>query len=138
MQHFEEREIDGHAWKVQAFPATKGAEMAAMLLQHMASLASGADNDIFQAVAELIKTLTPKRFVELVKDILSTTLCDGKGVLPQFDVLFMQNYSTMIKAAVFALEVNFKAPFDDFKTLMASLGSGTVPPTEEGSSVPKV
>lgn len=129
MRHNHQREIDGNTWIVNEFSATEGLRLLASLTRlgggavAKAIEALPADGSILgmglnmgllaAAVADLANRLNEDEVVDLVKRLLATTLCDGKEVARQFDVVFQGRYLTLFKVVGFSLEVNYKLPLAD-------------------------
>jgi hypothetical protein len=133
MKKYEERVIDGDTWLVVAFSATEGIKIGKKLLsiagvpigKALGGLAgSGSLLDkkidfgaIGAAIGDLFERLGDDELDELLKRLLKCTQINGKDVAPQFDVVFQRRYATLIKVALFAIEVNFDIPLDSWLTL---------------------
>jgi len=129
-RNYEEKEIDGSIWTVQQWPASFGVRIIARILRMIGGpvgsaigafkgegsvLDAAADMaTLGKAVGELAERLDDENVLKLIKDILSSTRCDSKEVLPQFDTLFMARYGTLGKVVLFAVEVNLAIPFHEF------------------------
>ena len=150
MLHHETQEIDGRDWTVQAFPATKGLDVLARLLnlvgKSVGRTLGSFDGDLTkidakvvgEAFGELAERLSDGKVVELIKALVSqvrVSEVDGDGnrtgkdlpVAGQFDVLFMQDYATLFKVCAFVLEVNYKLPLAGWLTRVGTATSDQAP-----------
>jgi len=133
MKKYEERIIDGDTWLVAAFSATEGIKIGKKLLSIAGVplgkaigglVGSGSSLDkridfgaVGEAIGGLFERLGDDELDELLKRLLKCTQINGKDVAPQFDVVFQRRYATLIKVALFAIEVNFDIPLGSWLTL---------------------
>jgi len=119
-----EREIDGHTWLVAQFPASESLKILAKLTKllgpSIAALSGTVEGgksildvevggeDFARAVSLLVERLDEEDVFNFVKRLLKDTRCDGREVLPEFDILFAGRLTTLIKVLVFVLEVNYE------------------------------
>lgn len=124
------KEIDGNTWMVSLFSATKGAKILAKIMRLLGGpfgkaiggLSGGVglldakiDFSIFgDAIGDLANRLDEDEVVDLIKQLMSSVRCDGKEVAPQFDLIFMGRYATMLKVAAYVIQENYKLPFFDY------------------------
>lgn len=133
MINYEEKEIDGHMWKVSQFTATEGLKILSRLVKLLGGPIGKAltglkgDGSILDAkidfgmlgsaMGELTERLDEEEIANLVKKLLSNTRCDGKEVAGQFDLLFMGRYGMLFRVLAFVVGVNYKVPLADYLQL---------------------
>jgi len=125
MRHDHTKEIDGRQWTVTEFPATAGLKiwwelqraLGPAILSVIAEAWSkgdqGAATALAAALSDVSQKISPDQIVDLCKRLLQDTRCDGKEVLPQFDLLFVGGYLTLLKVCAYVVEVNYKIPLAD-------------------------
>lgn len=129
---YEEREIDGLIVGTKQFPAVKGFKLFAKLgkmlspvMAHLGALASGKDmkglerllaRDVTQlgpALKEAFTQLEEADADKFICDVLSSTRVQVNGkwldlsAMDRVNAAFEGRMDTMVKAALFALEVNY-------------------------------
>lgn len=113
----EEREVDGITITVTQFPARKALGMATRVAQAIApALASGLDGN--SGLALLFSGMDAAQTEALATDLLASTTARMGDKEVSFtnpaniDVVFNGNLAAMLKAVMFAAEVNFGGFFD--------------------------
>src|SRR5688572_18336991 len=119
------KEIDGQTWEVSQLPGMKSLKMFRRLGNVLGpalakTLASGVDVQqgkmnlvgIGEAIGALFERLSEPELESIVKDLLWNAVVDGKVLFPtgtnaQFDTLMAGRTVTVLKALVFAIEVNY-------------------------------
>jgi hypothetical protein len=128
------RKIDGYTVQVQALPVFAGQRLFIRLLKTvggsigpaLAALASSGskglgDVDLTQHLGGLFSALSPKDMEEITKELLTGAVLDPYGknqmLLDVADVEFQGSVLTLLKCALFAIEVNF----GDFRTIVVGM-----------------
>lgn len=128
------RLIDGHTVQVQALPVFKGQRLFVRLLKTvggsigpaLAALASSGskglgDMDLSQHLPAMFSALSPEELEGITRELLTGAVLDPHGkpqdLLSVADIVFQGSVLTLLKCALFAVEVNF----GDFRGIVVGM-----------------
>ncbi len=128
------RIIDGHTVQVQALPVFKGQRLFVRLLKTvggsigpaLAALASSGskglgDIDLSQHLPTMFSALSPEELEGITRELLTGAVLDPHGkpqdLLSVADIVFQGSVLTLLKCALFAVEVNF----GDFRGIVVGM-----------------
>ena len=128
------RKIDGHTVQVQALPVFKGQRLFVRLLKTvggsigpaLAALASSGskglgDIDLSQHSPTMFSALSPEELEGITRELLTGAVLDPHGkpqdLLSVADIVFQGSVLTLLKCALFAVEVNF----GDFRGIVVGM-----------------
>lgn len=116
----QERTIDGMKFTVTQLPAMKGLRtlnrIGRVLGPAFAKVAgaSGSGNvtdmdlsKLGDAVEALFERLTDDELEQLTRELLAQATCDGKLLMPQFDLILAGKVDVILQLLRFAFEVNY-------------------------------
>lgn len=128
------RMIDGYTIQVQALPVFKGQRLFVRLLKTvggsigpvLAALASSGskglgDVDLSQHLPTMFSALSPEELEGITRELLTGAVLDPHGkpqdLLAVADLVFQGSVLTLLKCALFAVEVNF----GDFRGIVVGM-----------------
>jgi len=128
------RVIDGHTVQVQALPVFKGQKLFVRLLKAVggsfgpafAALASSGskglgDIDLAQHLPTMFSALSPEELESITRELLTGAVLDPhsepRNLLAVCDIVFQGSVLTLLKCAMFAVEVNF----GDFRGIVVGM-----------------
>lgn len=126
--------IDGYTVQVQALPVFKGQRLFVRLLKTvggsigpaLAALASSGskglgDMDLSQHLPAMFSALSPEELEGITRELLTGAVLDPHGkpqdLLSVADIVFQGSVLTLLKCAMFAVEVNF----GDFRGIVVGM-----------------
>lgn len=128
------RKIDGYTVQVQALPVFAGQRLFIRLLKTvggsigpaLAALASSGskglgDMDLSQHLPTMFSALSPEELEGITRELLTGAVLDPHGkpqdLLSVADIVFQGSVLTLLKCAMFAVEVNF----GDFRGIVVGM-----------------
>lgn len=121
-ENFKELEVNGMTYMVQYYPATQGTKIFLTLTKLVAEpIANGigglsgdinpSDADVSkflpQAVSALMTNVEPEKTTAFIKEILSTTICEGEEISKTFNTHFAGKQGHMLKLVLEVLKFQF-------------------------------
>jgi hypothetical protein len=149
----QDREIDGMQWQVSQLPGMRGLKMFNKLGRILGpamgkALAAGMDSKkgeinavaLSEAIAVLFDRLSEAEIESITRELLATAVVDGKPLFPgAFDLLMQGRTMTVLKALLFAFEVNYGSFFGALRgRVLAEVAkaSASTSPTASGTAGP--
>ncbi len=108
--------INGHNYEVRPFPATQGIGLFLQLSELIGPTIGGAltgevkelsDVNVGSAVNELVKHINVGKYQNLITELMSTTVRDGKSIAADFEIHYAANYGELLAALGHIITANF-------------------------------
>ncbi len=116
LSNIQSKIINGHNYEVRPFPATQGIGIFLQLSELLGPTIGGAltgeikelsDVNVGSAVTELVKHINVGKYQNLITELMSTTVRDGKAIAPDFEIHYAANYGELLAALAHIITANF-------------------------------